>query len=131
MPNFCNVVVAGHLGADPTLENLPNGNPICKFSVATKTGYGERECSTWRRVTIFGKRGEKAAELLRKGSAVIISGEEQNREWTDKEGQKRYSLEVTANDWSFAGAKPEGEKPRAKPQKPQQNDDYDSDDLPF
>jgi single-strand DNA-binding protein len=130
MPNFCNVVVAGHLGGDPELKNAANGNAICTFSVATKTGYGERECSTWRRVTIFGKRGEKAAELLRKGTAVIISGEEQNREWLDKEGQKRYSLEVTAHDWSFAGGKSDEkqERPKAKPQA--QSDAYE-DDIPF
>ena len=108
MPNFCNIVIAGHLGKDPELKFSASGTAVCSFSVATKTGYGDRECSTWRRITIFGKRGEKAAELLTKGTAVIISGEEQNREWTDNDGNKRYSLEVVANDWSFAGSKAQG-----------------------
>ena len=127
MPNFCNIVIAGHLGKDPELKYTQSGTAMCNFSVATTTGFGDRECSTWRRVTIFGKRGEKAAELLKKGTAVIISGEEQNRKY-EKDGQERYSLEVTANDWSFAGKKSDGME---APQAPSAPAAAPNDDIPF
>jgi len=107
MPNFCNLVIAGHLGADPELAFAPSGLARCTFSVATTTGYGDNECTTWRRVTVFGKRGEAAAKHLQKGSAVIVAGEEQNRPY-DTDNGKRFSLEIIANSWSFADSKKPG-----------------------
>ena len=107
MPNHCSITVAGHIGKDAELKYMPNGTAVCNTSIATTTGYGDRECTTWRRLALFGKRAEKAAELWTKGTAIIVSGEEQNRAY-ESNGETRYSLDVTVDNWSFAGSKPSG-----------------------
>jgi len=106
MPNHANITIAGHIGQDPELKRTPSDKAVCNFSVAVKTGFGDREVTTWWRVTFFGKRAENAAKYLSKGSAVIVSGEPQNRPY-ESNGEQRYSLEISGNDWGFAGGKGE------------------------
>jgi len=125
MPNFANITIAGHLGKDPELRYTAKELAVANFSVAVTTGFGDRECLTWYRVSVFGKAAERAEQYLKKGSAVLINGEPQNREY-EKDGQKRYSLEISTNKWSFAGAKPEAGA--SKPAAPQAEI---SDDIPF
>ena len=103
MPNFARITIAGHLGSDPETRNA-GSTTVTSFSVAVNTGFGERECCTWYRPSIWGKRGETAAQHLKKGDPVIISGEPQNRPY-EKDGEKRFSLEIGNADWTFAGAK--------------------------
>lgn len=126
MPNFAVATIVGHLGSEPELKSVgANNTSLCSFSVAVNTGFGEREVTTWWRVSIFGKKAEAAAAHLNKGSAVIVSGLPQNRSY-EKDGETRYSLELNANEWSFAGGK--GEAQAAAPATPKA--DFD-DDLPF
>lgn len=127
MPNHATAVLAGHIGSDPEMKHTPSGTAVCNFSLAVNTGYGDRQVTTWWRVSLFGKRAESAGKHLSKGSAVIVDGEPQNRKWQDKDGQDRYSLEITANNWSFAGGKP-ADKPAASGGAPDQ--DFE-DDIPF
>lgn len=128
MPNHSNITITGHLGSDPQTNQAGN-TTATSFSVAVNTGYGERKVATWYRVSIFGKRGETAAQHLTKGDAVTVSGELQNRPWTDKDGNERMSLEVNASQWSFAGGKQEGQP---KSQKASTSDgDYFGDDPGF
>ena len=86
---------------------------------------------------MFGKRGESALPYLKKGTMVGIVGEVNNREYQDKEGQKRYSLDVRVSDLTLLGGKPSGDSaPSEKPQRNAQGgpkpsfDDMD-DDIPF
>tara|TARA_R110000765_G_scaffold46663_2_gene96211 strand:- start:1442 stop:1831 length:390 start_codon:yes stop_codon:yes gene_type:complete len=111
MSSFANAVLMGRLGRDPELKTVGNGTSLCTFSIAVNTGFGEREVTTWYNVSIFGKRGETAAQYLAKGGAVIVSGEISNRPYKTKDGEQRYSLDVNANDWSFAGAKGDNQAP--------------------
>ena len=105
MTSFANITIAGHIGNDPELKSVGAKNrPCCNFSVAVNTGFGERETTTWWRVALWDNRAENAAKLLRKGTAVIISGEPQNRPY-EKDGQQRHSLEIDGKDWSFASSK--------------------------
>lgn len=128
MPNFSNIVITGHLGRDAELAYTGSGTAVCRFSVAVTTGYGERESVTWYNVSIFGKRGETAAEHLKKGDAVTVTGEHSAREY-DKDGAKRVSQDIRAHDWTFAGSKGTSEPKAAKPQ-PETGADY-NDPLPF
>lgn len=106
MPNFSSLTITGHLGRDPETGFLPNSEiQITKFSVAVKTGFGERAVTTWYNVAIFGKTGERAGEHLKKGEAVTLTGEFHVREYTDKSGNQRTSNELKADRWSFAGSK--------------------------
>ena len=126
MPNFATATIAGHLGSEPELKSVGAKNtPLCSFSVAVNTGFGDREVTTWYRISIFGNKAEPAAANLKKGSAVILSGVLQNRPY-EKDGETRYSLEINANEWSFAGGKGDSQPQQSAAPKVSLDDD-----LPF
>jgi single-strand DNA-binding protein len=124
----------GNLGRDCETRHTPNGDPVVSFSVGVKSGYGKNESTTWANCAMFGKRGEAVAPYLSKGQLVGVSGEVNLREWTDKDGGKRQSLDVRVNDLTLLGKK-DGQA-NAKPEKPAKPakgggfDDMDSD-IPF
>jgi single-strand DNA-binding protein len=115
-----------------------SGDSIVSFKGAVDAGYGQNKTTTWIKFTIFGKRGESVLPYLKDKTQVAVSGELANREYTDKEGQKRYSLEVrVSNDGlTLLGSKQEGQQ--SQPERPAQKpaassasfDDLD-DDIPF
>ena len=125
----------GNLGRDCEQRFTPGGDPVVSFSVGVQSGYGEKKQTTWANCQMWGKRGEAVAPYLTKGQQVGISGEMQLREWTDKEGAKRLSLDVRVNDLTLLGGKREGQA-NAKPEKPAKPaagggfDDMESD-IPF
>lgn len=97
------VQLTGNLGNAPEIRTFENGNKLARFSVATKeeftTRKGEKASDTqWHYVTAWGKIADKIETELQKGSFVSIEGRLINRSYTDKEGNKRYSTEVVAND---------------------------------
>ena len=96
----------GNLGRDAESRYLPNGDPVVNFSVAVKSGYGDKEKTTWAKCAMWGKRGEAVAPYLNKGQLVGVSGEITLREYTDKDGAVRASLEVRVNDLTLLGGKP-------------------------
>ena len=125
----------GNIGKDAESRFLPNGDPVVSFSVGVKSGYGEKATTTWARCAMFGKRAESVSQYLTKGQLVGISGEVTLREWNDKEGQKRSSLEVRVNDLTLLGKKDgqQAAQPRQQAPAPQQPGGFsDMDDsIPF
>ena len=125
----------GNISKEAESLFLPNGDPVVSFSVGVKSGYGEKATTTWARCAMFGKRAESVSQYLTKGQLVGISGEVTRREWNDKEGQKRNSLEVRVNDLTLRGKKdsPQAAQPRQQAPAPQQSDSFGdfSDDAPF
>ena len=125
----------GNLGKDAETRYLQSGDPVVSFSVGVKSGYGDKATTTWARCSMFGKRGESVAPYLVKGQQVAISGEASLREYTDKQGQTRASLEVRVNDLTLVGGKREGQQsPQAPRQQApaQQSGGMDmDDDIPF
>ena len=93
------------LGAEPEQKHTASGDSVVTFNGAVDSGFGDKKATTWIRYSIWGKRGESVLPYLAKGNQVAVSGELTNREWTDKEGQKRYSLEVRVNDLTLIGGK--------------------------
>lgn len=100
----------GNLGNDCEQRYTPNGDAVVQFSVGVKSGYGDKATTTWARCAMWGKRGEAVAQYLTKGALVGVSGEVTLREYTDKEGIKRSSLEVRVNDLTLLGGKRDGEQ---------------------
>ncbi len=97
------VQLIGHLGAEPELKSLENGNTLAKMNVATteiyKNAKGEKVTDTqWHRVTAWGKTAEIAGKYLSKGSFVLMEGKLTYNEYTDKEGQKRFSTDVVISE---------------------------------
>jgi single-strand DNA-binding protein len=140
------IQIIGNLGRDPELRYTPNGRPVASFTVAVNQSTKNQqsgewiESTDWFRVSVWGDRGERAAESLRKGSRVFVDGRFRTREYEANDGQKRLSLDITADtvlgldkrettEGTFAGA-PAGAAaaagaPRAG------FDDTEIDELPF
>lgn len=75
---------AGRLGQDAKHTTTQGGADICRFSLATDVGYGENKQTIWLDVSKFGKGAEGLARILRKGSAVAVTGELSTREYEGK-----------------------------------------------
>ena len=125
----------GNLGNQAEQRYTQGGDSIVSFSVAVKSGFGDKAVTTWVRCTMFGKRGESVLPYLNKGQLVGVSGEFSARDWDDKEGQKRTSVEVRVNDLTLLGGKSEGQQEQRQSQKQQtktvsHGDELDSD-VPF
>jgi single-strand DNA-binding protein len=106
--SFNKITIVGYLGRDPELRYTPQGTALCKMSIATtekrKSVTGEpEEHTTWFRVTAWGRQAELANEYLAKGRQVYVEGRLRLEEYTDREGQKRFSAEVSATEIQFLG----------------------------
>tara|TARA_R110002049_G_C8885745_1_gene540361 strand:+ start:152 stop:658 length:507 start_codon:yes stop_codon:yes gene_type:complete len=109
----------GNLGKDAEVKYLANGTPICEFSVAMKSGYGDKEKTNWVRCAMFGKKAEgQLPNYLQKGTQVAISGELELQEWEGKNG-KGAALSVRVENLDLIGGKPQGQS-----QGVQQNQGY-------
>jgi single-strand DNA-binding protein len=97
------IQIIGNLGRDPELRYTPSGRPVATFTVAVNQSQKNQqsgewiESTDWFRVSIWGDRGERAAENLRKGSRVFVDGRFRTREYEANDGQKRISLDITAD----------------------------------
>lgn len=131
-------IIVGALGRDPETRYAPDGGAVTNISVATserwKDKSGEsKEATEWHRVVFFGKLAEIAGEYLAKGSQVYIEGKIKTREWTDKDGAKKYSTEIIAGEMKMLGGKKEKAEQPSKPEKaPSKEQDFgDDSDIPF
>ena len=107
--SFNKIILVGNLGRDPELRYTPQGAAVCSFSMATnekrKDKSGEsQDVTTWFKVTLWRNQAENAAKYLTKGSPVYIEGRLRIEEWTDRDNNKRYTLDVQATDMQFISA---------------------------
>lgn len=97
------VILIGHLGQDPEVRYMPNGNAVVNMTLATSENWKDKntgenkEKTEWHRVVLFGKLAEIAGEYLKKGSQVYIEGSLQTRKWQDQNGLERYTTEIIVN----------------------------------
>lgn len=132
------IVIMGRLSADPELRRTPAGVAVSSFSVAVERDFkdsdGQKEtdffdCVAWRGT------GEFVSRYFSKGSIIVVSGRLQNRSWTDKNGNKRTTAEIVAENVYFGESKKSaGEKHEAAMAGQTQDFavlDGDNDDLPF
>jgi single-strand DNA-binding protein len=107
------VMLLGNLGADPELRVTPGGQAVLKLRLATNETYLDRnnvrqERTEWHRVTIWGRRAEALGKILQKGDLLLIEGRLQTSSY-EKNGEKRYSTEVVANNVVLPGGRGRGE----------------------
>ncbi|HYX30348.1 MAG TPA: single-stranded DNA-binding protein [Pyrinomonadaceae bacterium] len=113
--SFNKIILVGNLGRDPELRYTPQGTPVCSFSLATNERRKDRntgennDITTWFRVTLWGRQAETASQYLQRGRPVYIEGRLRVEEYTDRDGNKRHSLEVNATDMQFIGGGVRGE----------------------
>lgn len=102
------VMIIGNLGRDPELRTTEGGQSVATLNVATtdtwvdKSG-NKQERTEWHRVVVWGRQGENAAKYLKKGRSVYVEGRIQTREYTDKEGVKKYATDIVADTVQFLG----------------------------
>ena len=104
------VQLIGNLGQNPEVKELNGGKKVAKFSLATNETYrnkaGEKVTDTqWHNLVAWGKTAEVIEKYLKKGSEVAIEGKILNRNYTDKEGVKRYVTEIQVSDLLMLGGK--------------------------
>ena len=137
---FATITVVGTLGRDAELAYTPQGSANLKFSMASDKGKGDEKRTRWFNVTVWGKQAEALQQYLTKGKIVAVSGDFDVREYKDKNGKDRYSLDINANTLQLVGggdrdANAGNTSPAAKA-KAEPADDFDfggdtSDDVPF
>lgn len=97
------VQLIGNLGMDPEVKSLDGGKKLAKMSIATNENYknakGEKVTETqWHNLIAWGKTAEIVEKFLKKGSEVAVEGKLINRNYTDKEGIKRYVTEIEVSE---------------------------------
>lgn len=100
------VQLIGRLGGDPEMRYTQSGQSVCNFSMATNNRYtnaaGDKiDDVAWHRVVVWGKPADLASKYLHKGSRLFVEGRLSYRAWTDKDGLKRTSTEVVADELIF------------------------------
>jgi len=108
MASLNRVTIMGNLGQDPELRFTQSQMAVATLRVAT-TDYrtaadGQRqEFTEWHRVVVWGKQAENCSKYLVKGRSVLVEGRLATRAWEDKQGQKRYTTEIVAQNVQFLG----------------------------
>jgi single-strand DNA-binding protein len=135
------VILIGNLGRDPEVRYTTGGTPVANFTLATgeqwtDSSTGEKkERTEWHKIVVWGKQAEIAGQYLRKGKQVYVEGSLQTREWTDREGNKRYTTEVKALRFQMLGRAGDAPAPVAEPEEAGAVADsgggYAEDDIPF
>lgn len=146
-------ILMGRLTRDPELRHTGTGKPVCSFSIAIDSGYGENRQTDFINCVAWNKTAEFVSQYFNKGKMIIVIGRISTRTWEGQDGKKNYVTEVIANEVSFGESKKSqdsyndtpssyqnGYQPQAQPSAPPMptlNDDDFSplsdtdDDLPF
>jgi single-strand DNA-binding protein len=109
--NINRVIITGNLTRDPELRSLSSGNSVCSLRVACNGRRRNPSTQEWEDqpnyfdVTVWGAQGENCSRYLSKGRPIAVDGRLQWREWTDKEGQKRQSVDIVADSVQFLGGR--------------------------
>ncbi len=107
------VILIGHLGKDPEVRYMPNGEAVANVSIATSENWkdksGEKQERTeWHNLVFYKRLAEIVGEYLKKGSQIYVEGRLQTRKWQTKEGQDRYTTEIIVNEMNMLGGKSSG-----------------------
>lgn len=111
MAGINKVIIVGHLGNDPEIRTMPNGEAVANISVATSESWtdkntGERrEITEWHRIVFYRRQAEIVGEYLRKGSQVYVEGRLRTRKWQDQNGQDRYTTEIQGDVMQMLGGR--------------------------
>ena len=140
-------ILIGRLGRDPEVRQMPNGEAVCNFSIATsetwKDQHGQKQERTeWHNITLYRRMAEVAGQYLKKGSLVYIEGRIQSRKYTGKDGIERTAYEIIGSEMKMLGGgndsgqqnaqhTPPAPPRRQAPAAPAQPVDDIDDDVPF
>jgi single-strand DNA-binding protein len=141
MSGINKVILIGHLGKDPDVRYLEGGVSVASFPLATSETFNKDgkkvEQTEWHNIVMWRSLADVAAKFLQKGKLVYIEGKLRTRSFEDKEGIKKYTTEIVAENFTMLGRKSdfEAESSSRNGVKADNADDYtvadNTDDLPF
>ena len=118
--NLNKVILIGRLTQDPQAKNLPSGQLVCSFGLATnrvfvnKSGQ-KQEQAEFHNIVLFGRLAEIASQYLTKGALAMIEGHLRTRTWQDTQGNQRSKTEIVAQGLQMG---PRAAGKAAPPEKP-------------
>ena len=125
-------IIMGRLTADPELRKTQNGTAVSSFTVAVERRF-QREQTDFVNVVAWKQTAEFVEKYFHKGDMIALRGSIQQRNYEDKNGNKRTAVEVVADEVSFCGSK--GENTQKNGAQFTEHDDFEeipvTDDLPF
>lgn len=129
------IILMGRLTRDPELRRTQSGTAVASFTLAVDRDYkpqdGERE-TDFIDVVAWRGTGEFVSKYFTKGRMAVVEGRLQVRDWTDKDGNKRRSTEVVADNVYFGDSKrPESGTPAEPSGELQELPDEEKGELPF
>ncbi|MCC8424472.1 single-stranded DNA-binding protein [Mucilaginibacter sp. UR6-11] len=114
MSGINKVILVGHLGKDPEVRQLEGGVSVASFPLATSETFNKDgkkiEQTEWHNIVLWRSLAEVAAKFLQKGKLVYIEGKLRTRSFEDKEGIKKYTTEVVAENFTMLGRKTDFEQ---------------------
>lgn len=108
---FNKVIMMGRLTRDPELKTTPNGVSVCTFSIAVDRRFqnkGEEKKADFFNIVAWRQSGEFVSRYFKKGNMILVEGELQTRQYTNKDGQNVNVVEIIAERVSFTGEKTQG-----------------------
>ena len=124
--NLNHVILGGRLTADPELKTTPSGVQVCNFSIAVNRRFAEEKggekAADFFNVTCWRQTAEFVSRYFRKASSICVVGSIQTRSWVDQTGQKKFGVDIVADEAYFVDAK--AEMPGAAVQNPQVQQGY-------
>ncbi len=103
-------ILVGRLGKDPECRTAQSGKTVCKFSLATDTGFGDSKATDWHNIVCFDRQADFCKNYMRKGSLVYVEGRITNRSY-EKDGVKQFITEIIANTVQSLGGRGESQAP--------------------
>lgn len=105
-------ILVGNLGANPEVRQAQAGSSVASFNIATTSKWKDRdgqqqEQTEWHRIVAFGRLGEICGQYLRKGSKVYVEGRIQTQQWNDRDGNKRYTTQIVAQEMKILDSRGE------------------------
>jgi single-strand DNA-binding protein len=140
MSGINKVILVGHLGKDPEVRHLEGGVSVASFPLATSETFNKDgrkvEQTEWHNIVLWRSLADVAAKFLQKGKLVYIEGKLRTRSFEDKEGIKKYTTEIVAENFTMLGRKTDFEPdgPRSVLKAEEEHNGFDGpliDNTPF
>jgi single-strand DNA-binding protein len=115
-------MLIGNVGKDPEVRHLDSGIATTTITLATSETYtdknsGQRVTNTeWHNVVLWRQLAELAEKYIRKGSQIFVEGKIRTRSWDDRDGQKRYTTEIVADNVRLLGRRDDNNAGGGAPQ---------------
>lgn len=124
MASLNKVILIGYIVADPELKQTGGGVSVCSFRIGVSRRMSKEPVSDFIDIVAWRQAAEFVCRYFRKGQPIQVVGSLQGRSWEDKQGQKRYALEVVADELGFVEKQGGGESAPARRDVPKPQPEY-------